>query len=301
MRASSMRYLMRNGFKNLWNNRMMTVASIGTLIACLLIVGVAVLFSLNVDNMVEYVGEQNELVVFMETDTTDEELNAVKNVLNENEGLGDVTYVSSAEAMQTIVDKYLDGDAGLLEGMDDDFMPASFRCKIIDPENAAALKTEIEQLDHVQNVEAPTEITESLVRLRKMINVFGGAIIAALVIVSLVIITNTIRASVFTRRKEISIMKYVGATNAFIRIPFVVEGIILGLMSALIAFGLVWGGYNFFLDIIRLESTSLMSSVLDQIMPLSQLATSVLACFLISGISVGCLGSVLSMRGYLKV
>ena len=301
MRASSMRYLMRSGLKNLWNNRMMTVASIGTLIACLLIVGVAVLFSLNVDNMVEYVGEQNELVVFMETDTTDEQLNAVQNVLEENEGLGDITFVSSTEAMQTIVDKYLDGDAGLLEGMDDDFMPASFRCRIVDPENASALKTEIEQLDHVQNVEAPTEITESLVRLRKMINVFGGAIIAALVIVSLVIITNTIRASVFTRRKEISIMKYVGATNSFIRIPFVVEGILLGLISALIAFGLVWGGYNIFLDIVQLESTSLMSSVLDQIMPFSQLATSVLACFLISGISVGCLGSVFSMRGYLKV
>ena len=112
MRASSMRYLMRSGLKNLWNNRMMTVASIGTLIACLLIVGVAVLFSLNVDNMVEYVGEQNELVVFMETDTTDEQLNAVQNVLEENEGLGDITFVSSTEAMQTIVDKYLDGDAG---------------------------------------------------------------------------------------------------------------------------------------------------------------------------------------------
>ena len=94
MRASSMRYLMRSGLKNLWNNRMMTIASIGTLIACLLIVGVAVLFSLNVDNMVEYVGEQNELVVFMETDTTDEQLNAVKNVLESNEGLGDVTFVS---------------------------------------------------------------------------------------------------------------------------------------------------------------------------------------------------------------
>ena len=301
MRASSMRYLMRNGFKNLWNNRLMTIASVGTLVACLLIVGVAVLFSLNVDNMVEYVGEQNELVVFMETDTSDEDLKTMETALSKTEGLGDVTYVSSSEAMQSIVDKYLDGDAGLLEGMDDGFMPASFRCRITDPELARELTAEIKAMDHVSNVEAPTEITESLVKMRKMINIFGGAIIAALVIVSLVIITNTIRASVFTRRREINIMKYVGATNSFIRIPFVVEGIMLGLLSALIAFGIVWGGYNFFLDIIRMESTSLMASVLIQVMPFSELATRVLAYFLLSGVSVGCIGSVFSMRGYLKV
>lgn len=301
MRASSMRYLMKSGFKNLWHNRLMTIASVGTLVACLLIVGVAVLFSLNVDNMVQYVGEQNELVVFMQVGTSDEQLAQMESQLNHIDGLGEVTYVSSDEAMDLIVDRYLDGDAGLLEGMDDDFMPASFRCQIIDPENAAALVTQIEGLDNVDDVQAPTEITDTLVQLRHMINIFGGAIIIALVIVSLVIITNTIRASVFTRRKEINIMKYVGATNTFIRIPFVVEGVLLGLLSAGIAFLIVWGGYNVFLDLVKVESTSLMSSVISQIMPFSELAAPVLGCFLISGIAVGCIGSVFSMRGYLKV
>ncbi len=301
MRASSMRYLVKNGFKNLWNNRMMTVASVGTLIACLLIVGIAVLFSLNVDNMVEYVGEQNELVIFMEAGTTENQLSETRSQLSKISGLGDITYVSSEEAMQSIVDKYLDGDAGLLEGMDNDFMPASFRCRITDPEIVSEITDTLQALPYVQEVEAPTEITETLVRLRKMINVFGGAIIVALVIVSLVIITNTIRASVFTRRREINIMKYVGATNSFIRIPFIVEGMVLGLLSACIAFGLVWAGYNVFLDIIRMESTSLMAGVVNQVMPFSELATQVLGCFLLSGISVGCIGSVFSMRGYLKV
>ena len=301
MRASSMRYLMGNGFKNLWHNRLMTIASVGTLVACLLIVGVAVLFSLNVDSMVEYVGEQNELVVFMDVGTSDEQLAQMESQLNRLDGLGDITYVSSDEAIDQIVDQYLDGDAGLLEGMDDNFMPASFRCQIVNPESAADLVSQIEGFDNVDNVQAPTEITDTLVQLRHMINIFGGAIIVALTIVSLVIITNTIRASVFTRRKEISIMKYVGATNTFIRIPFVVEGIVLGLLSAGIAFLLVWGGYNIFLDVIREESTSLMANVINQVMPFSQLAAPVLGCFLIAGISVGCIGSVFSMRGYLKV
>ena len=301
MRASSMRYLMGNGFRNLWHNRLMTIASVGTLVACLLIVGVAVLFSLNVDNMVEYVGEQNELVVFMNVGTSDEQLAQMESQLNRLDGLGEITYVSSDEAIDQIVDQYLDGDAGLLEGMDDNFMPASFRCQIVNPESAADLVSQIEGFDIVVNDQATTEITDTLVQLRHMINIFGGAIIVALVIVSLVIITNTIRASVFTRRREINIMKYVGATNTFIRIPFVVEGIVLGLLSAGIAFLVVWGGYNVFLDLIRAESTSLMASVINQVMPFSELAAPVLGCFLISGITVGCIGSVFSMRGYLKV
>ena len=109
MRASSMRYLMGNGFRNLWHNRLMTIASVGTLVACLLIVGVAVLFSLNVDNMVEYVGEQNELVVFMNVGTSDEQLAQMESQLNRLDGLGEITYVSSDEAIDQIVDQYLDG------------------------------------------------------------------------------------------------------------------------------------------------------------------------------------------------
>ena len=223
MRASSLRYLMKSGIRNLWSNRLMTVASVGTLIACLLIVGLAVLFSINVDNMVEYIGEQNELVVFLQLDAPEDYHLTMEEELSQIDGLGEVTFISREEAMDSVVDKYLDGDAGLLEGMDTDFLPDSFRVQITKPDQIDALVQAVGRIEYVDKVEAPTELTKTLVNIRQIVNTFGFAIIGALVVVSVVIITNTIRASVFTRRKEIGIMKYVGATNTFIRIPFVVE------------------------------------------------------------------------------
>ena len=224
MRASSFRYLVKTGVHNLWANRMMTVASVGTLIACLLIVGFAVLFSINVDSIVEYLGQQNEVVVFMQMDTPAEYMTTMEEELNSMEGLDEVVYVSSEEGFA----EYKEGlgeDSYLLDGMEDEaaeILPAKFTAKIVDPEQVDAILASIRRMDYVDTAEAPTDLTKTLVSVRTMVNTIGGIVIAALVLVSLVIITNTIRASVFTRRKEISIMKYVGATNGFIRVPFII-------------------------------------------------------------------------------
>ncbi len=301
MRASSFRYLVKNGIKNLWNNRMMTVASIGTLIACLLIVGFAVLFSINVDNIVKFVGEQNEIVVFVDLDAPEGYSDTLQSQLSQMEGLGDITYVSKDQAMDDVINKYLDGDVGLMDGVENDFLPESFRAKILDPEHLDTILSQIESMDHILKVDAPTDLSNTLMHMRKMVNTFGGAIILALVIVSLVIITNTIRASVFARRKEINIMKYVGANNAFIRIPFIVEGITLGLIAALAAFGIIWGGYNIFLNAITSESNTWLASISQNLVPFKHISYQILGYFLISGIVVGGFGSAMSMRGHLKV
>ncbi len=301
MRASSFRYLVKNGIKNLWNNRMMTVASVGTLIACLLIVGFAVLFSINVDNIVKFVGEQNEIVVFVDLDAPEGYSDTLQSQLSQMEGLGDITYVSKDQAMDDVINKYLDGDVGLMDGVENDFLPESFRAKILDPEHLDTILSQIESMDHILKVDAPTDLSNTLMHMRKMVNTFGGAIILALVIVSLVIITNTIRASVFARRKEINIMKYVGANNAFIRIPFIVEGITLGLIAALAAFGIIWGGYNIFLNAITSESNTWLASISQNLVPFKHISYQILGYFLISGIVVGGFGSAMSMRGHLKV
>ena len=301
MRASSFRYLVKNGIKNLWNNRMMTVASIGTLIACLLIVGFAVLFSINVDNIVKFVGEQNEIVVFVDLDAPEGYSDTLQSQLSQMEGLGDITYVSKDQAMDDVINKYLDGDVGLMDGVENDFLPESFRAKILDPEHLDTILSQIESMDHILKVDAPTDLSNTLMHMRKMVNTFGGAIILALVIVSLVIITNTIRASVFARRKEINIMKYVGANNAFIRIPFIVEGITLGLIAALAAFGIIWGGYNIFLNAITSESNTWLASISQNLVPFKHISYQILGYFLISGIVVGGFGSAMSMRGHVKV
>ena len=301
MRASSFRYLVKSGVKNLWNNRMMTIASVGTLIACLLIVGFAVLFSINVDSIVEYMGQQNEIVVFMELDTPEEYMSVMKDDLAEMDGLGTITYISRQQAFEDYKAK-LGDKADILDGMEDDhYLPASFRAKILDPEKVDILMTSIRRMDYVNEVQAPTDLAKTLVSVRKMVNTLGGAVIAALVAVSLVIITNTIRASVFNRRKEINIMKYVGATNSFIRIPFLVEGVLLGVIAAVIAYLAIWGGYTVFLNAMSTESSSWLSSITQHVMPFRQVSGKLMLWFLVAGILTGGLGSTFSMRGHLKV
>ncbi len=301
MRASSFRYLVKSGVKNLWNNRMMTIASVGTLIACLLIVGFAVLFSINVDNIVEYMGQQNEIVVFMELDTPEEYMSVMKDDLAEMDGLGTITYISRQQAFEDYKAK-LGDKADILDGMEDNhYLPASFRAKILDPEKVDILMTSIRRMDYVNEVQAPTDLAKTLVSVRKMVNTLGGAVIAALVAVSLVIITNTIRASVFNRRKEINIMKYVGATNSFIRIPFLVEGVLLGVIAAVVAYLAIWGGYTVFLNAMSTESSSWLSSITQHVMPFRQVSGKLMLWFLVAGILTGGLGSTFSMRGHLKV
>lgn len=301
MRASSFRYLVKTGVKNLWNNRMMTIASVGTLIACLLIVGFAVLFSINVDSIVEYMGQQNEIVVFMELDTPEEYMSVMKDDLAEMDGLGTITYISRQQAFEDYKAK-LGDKADILDGMEDNhYLPASFRAKILDPEKVYILMTSIRRMDYVNEVQAPTDLAKTLVSVRKMVNTLGGAVIAALVAVSLVIITNTIRASVFNRRKEINIMKYVGATNSFIRIPFLVEGVLLGVIAAVVAYLAIWGGYTVFLNAMSTESSSWLSSITQHVVPFRQVSGKLMLWFLVAGILTGGLGSTFSMRGHLKV
>lgn len=301
MRASSFRYLVKSGVKNLWNNRMMTIASVGTLIACLLIVGFAVLFSINVDSIVEYMGQQNEIVVFMDLDTPDEYMSLMKDDLAALDGLGAITYISRDEAFAEYKAK-LGDKADILDGMEDNhYLPASFRAKIADPEKVDVLMTSIRRMDYVDEVQAPTDLAKTLVSVRRMVNTLGGAVIAALVAVSLVIITNTIRASVFNRRKEINIMKYVGATNTFIRIPFLVEGVLLGIIAALVAYLAIWGGYTVFLRAMSTESTSWLASITQHVVPFQSVSVKLMGCFLLAGVLTGGLGSTFSMRGHLKV
>lgn len=301
MRASSFRYLVKSGVKNLWNNRMMTIASVGTLIACLLIVGFAVLFSINVDSIVEYMGQQNEIVVFMELDTPEEYMSIMKDDLAEMDGLGTITYISRQQAFEDYKAK-LGDKADILDGMEDNhYLPASFRAKILDPEKVDILMTSIRRMDYVNEVQAPTDLAKTLVSVRRMVNTLGGAVIAALVAVSLVIITNTIRASVFNRRKEINIMKYVGATNSFIRIPFLVEGVLLGVIAAVVAYLAIWGGYTVFLNAMSTESSSWLSSITQHVVPFRQVSGKLMLWFLVAGILTGGLGSTFSMRGHLKV
>ena len=167
--------------------------------------------------------------------------------------------------------------------------------------NTSAIVNELSENPIKLKINAPTDVADTMTNVKDMINVFGMVLIVVLIIVSLVIIANTIRATVFSRRREINIMKYVGATNNFIRVPFFVEGILIGAIAAVLAFLLVWGGYALLFNYITDHASTWLRQLLSSVIPFSQIAWPLFGCFVGSGVIVGTVGCTFSIRNHLKV
>lgn len=301
MTTSSFGYLVKDGTKNIWSNRLMSFASIGVLATCLLLVGFAMLFTINVNNLVSYIEQQNEAVVFVNDNATDIQIKELQTKLLANENVSEVVFVSKEDAFKRQVES-LGDDPGLFEGLGDkDFLPASFEIRIKDLSRMTETVNNIKSYQNVSKVNASLELGEALTSAKNIINTIGGAIVIALVVVSIVIIANTIRASVFARRREINIMKYVGATDGFIRLPFVVEGLILGLLSSLISFSIIWFAYVKGLGSITGKSTTWLAAMLQHLVPFNQVAVPLGISFALAGMLTGVLGSIMSIRNHLKV
>ncbi len=301
MRGGSIKYLLKEGVRNVWSNRLMTFASVGVLTACLLIVGFAMLFSENVKSIVGYIEDQNEIIAYLEKDNTEEENFAIGAELKKISDLEEIVYYDKDQVWEQQMDK-LGSAANLFEDSGDNPFHAYYSLREKDLSKIAATVSQIEAIDGVESVSSAPGLAKVIVKLDQMVTLFGGAIILALVLVSLVIIANTIRASVFTRRKEINIMKYVGATDGFIRVPFMVEGVLLGIISALLAFLLIWGGYEALISSLNSDATvSFLANALKNTVPFQAVATRLSLSFLGAGILTGALGSVISVRNHLKV
>ena len=239
MTLGSMRYLIGEGARNVRANRQMTIASIGVLVACMLLIGAAVLFSLNADAVVGYIESQNDVVVFVEDSASDAEAEGLAFSLQEIENVASVKYISRDEALEGQMER-LGNSAYLMDALkEDNPLPATYYVKVRDLELLGDTVAKLQELPLVMEVNSPTDMAATLVGIKKAVNYGGLAIVAILGAVSILIVSNTIKLTIFSRRKEISIMKYVGATDTFIRLPFLVEGVLIGLLSALLAFALL--------------------------------------------------------------
>ena len=220
MKWSSFQYLTKQGLHNLRANRLMSLASIGVLTACLLLTGIAGLFSANVNSLVEYLGDQNETVVYLDQGLSDEELASVDQTLRSMPGLAAVTYVSQEEVLETYKG-YMSEYADLFNDFEEDNpFHANYRVVLEDLNQLDEMIAQLEQIDGVYSVSAPTQLSSVFLTIQRAVTYAGWALVAVLALVSVVVISNTIRLTVFARRKEINIMKYVGATNGFIRWPW---------------------------------------------------------------------------------
>lgn len=301
MKGSSLKYLLKEGVRNLWTNRVMALTSIGVLTTCLLLVGAAYVLTLNVNSMVRFVENQNEMSVFLFRETTEEQISKIRSEIEGTPNVADTTFVSKEEGLEKTMDEFGD-DAYLLEDIEDrNPVPDMFVVKVTDIARTAETKAAIEQITGVEKVNAATGMATTLTNVRDIVATLGSTIILALGIISLVIIANTIRATIFTRRKEINIMKFVGATNSFIRIPFLVEGFILGLISALVSYLVIWGAYTYLLGALTADSSSFLQSAFASLIPFRDLAGKLAVFFGATGTVLGTFGSAISIRNHVKV
>ena len=301
MKWSSFQYLTKQGMHNLRANRLMSLASIGVLTACLLLTGIAGLFSANVNSLVEYLGDQNETVVYLDQGLSDEELASVDQTLRSMPGLAAVTYVSQEEVLETYKG-YMSEYADLVNDFEEDNpFHANYRVVLEDLNQLDEMIAQLEQIDGVYSVSAPTQLSSVFLTIQRAVTYAGWALVAVLALVSVVVISNTIRLTVFARRKEINIMKYVGATNGFIRWPFFVEGTSVGLISGLLAAGLVIGAYALVVNRIG-AMRGFWGPILGScLLSVGQVWPVVLGAFLIFGVVIGSIGTATSIRKYLEV
>lgn len=302
MNWSSFKYLTRQGLHSMAANRLMTLASVGVLTACLIITGIAGLFSANVNSVVEYLGEQNESVVYLAEGLSPEQAAAADAGIRSISGISEVNYISGEDVLE-MYKGYMEEYADLWADFEGDENPfrANYRVVVSDLENLDGIVSQLEAIEGVDRVRAPTDMSSMFITIRHAVNFCGWALVLMLGVVSVVVIHNTIRLTVFARRREINIMKYVGATNGFIRLPFFIEGMASGVLAGLLAGGIVLGGYAALLRLTARAPGVWRQVTAASVLPLSRVWYVVLGGFCLFGILIGSLGSGMSVRKYLKV
>ena len=241
MRFSSFTYLVGQGLHSMRANRLMTFASMGVLTVCMVLVGAAFLFGVNIEAIVDYIGEQNMTMVYVQNDATDEQAAALGDAIEAVPGVASITYYSSQDILSQY-DDMLSNYTSLQEVFaDDNPFQRCYKVVVTDVSQIESILPQLQALEYVDDVSAPVDMSRLFVSLQNVVNYVCYGLVAVLALVSIVVINNTIRITVFARRKEIAIMKLVGATNGFIRFPFFVEGTTSGLLSAAISSGIVCG------------------------------------------------------------
>lgn len=341
MKVSSVRYLVKEGAKNAWVNRLMTLASVGVLVACMVIIGLAILISENVNKAVGKLEQQNVVMAYMKdynwalySDKTndsasadsaaqtsedaqsteeqadengikksdyvihnDEEAKALCDKIAALDNVASVTYVTSDEGLESVKKSMLEGQESYFTFLDDKYgNPMSGAAKITmkNMEQFDDTVSQIKNIDGIDTVQSQNDLADKITAIKRGVTVAGFWIIAILMVIALVIVSNTIRVTMYNRKLEISIMKAVGATDSFVRIPFVVEGMIIGLISAVIAEGLLYFCY-------RVATETIISTLgTNDIVRYGDVAWWLLLIFAGIGVFAGILGSVIMISKYLR-
>lgn len=295
MRIRGFRYFLTEAFKNIFSNGWMTIASIFTVMASLLILGVFLILSINLNSIVGDLEGSYEIIVVMDEKTTDEGISAIGKEILKVDNVTDATLDRNSDRLEDLKEKFGENASLLDRYKDDNPLRNWYRITLNDLTRTSETVEKIEQIDGVEKVIQNEDAIGNLVKIANYIRTFSIWIIIALAVVSVFIISNTIKLTVYTRRKEINIMKFVGATDWFIRWPFIIEGIIIGIIGSCAAVALVLSGYNFLVDIVQNNIMFITLKPLNELLPL------VLGSSFGLGAVLGGVGSFISVRKHLNV
>ena len=299
MRYNVISYLIGEGFKSTFKQKKMTSASIIIMCATMFIFGLFFVIGENVNSVIHQIEEQQGIQIFIKEDATETEIETLGNKIRDINGVNAVTFVSKEDALNSMK-TVLDDNQQLLDGWDEENpFPASYFVTLTDLSLNEQVQEQIYKLDNVDEIASENNTINRLQELANGIQIMTAIILALLIIISIFIISYTIKLTVHARRREISIMKYVGATNGFIRGPFIVEGIIIGVISAIITLIILGLSYNGVMG--SIGDSVLIQDIGIGLLSFSDMFFLVLAVYLGLGIGIGILGSVISMRKYLKV
>lgn len=300
MRYSGFSYLIVEGFRNVFKNKKSSMASLLTMLCAMFLFGTFFAMGENINHVVKQVEKTQGIEVFIKPDASQEEIDEVGEQLNKLEGINTIRFKNKQEALEQLKEQ-LNDESGLFDAYEgeNNILPTSYVITLTDLSLSESIQEEIWKMDNIDEVASSDKTIDTLIKISNGIRIAIGIIFALLLLIAITIISNTIKLTVHARRKEISIMKYVGATNSFIRWPFIVEGIIIGVFAALITILLLSGLYNFVID--SIGSSDVLQKMGVNLLQFSDIINSIITVFLCLGIGIGAIGSSISMKKYLEV
>lgn len=291
-------YHLRDGFRSIFTHGLMSVAAVCMILACLIIMGSFSLVAVNIDNTLGRYEEENEFIAYIDESLTEEEAKALQPKLEAVSNVATVTFMTRDEALERYTERYTESEnRAIFESLTGSVLRHRFRVHVTELENMAATVKKAEGVAGVADIRWDQAISDGFVALRNVASAVAVILIVMLALISLFIIANTTKLATFHRREEIAIMKMCGATNWFIRWPFIFEGMLLGLMGAVLAFFLQWGIYAVIVQAID----GFGGLQLVAIIPFKTLWVKVMGAFCVTGLVIGAGGSLLAIRKFLQV
>lgn len=297
MKLSTLRYLFKEGIVGLWRNRTMALASMGTIVLCLLILGMSYGIGVNIDYLIEQVETKFGITAYLKEDLNKQDIDKLQYDIKQIKSVKEVVYISKEQALKNFSEE--NKEQGLFEMFrEDNPLPASLEITVSDIAKQEEIVNELKHMKGIDETIYFKDETASFIKIGNTIDYICLGILIILVVVGLMLMSNTIKLTVYVRRREINIMKYVGATNGFIQIPFLIEGMLIGLLGAVFSVAMITLSYDWILRKFT-EMTGVLSGF--SLAPVNQIMETLIPMYIILGVGIGFIGSVFAIHKHLNV